>query len=174
MATEKKTVTVKPIAKTVAAKAEEVKAAPAAAKAEEVKAAPAAKEEKKAPAKKAAAPKKEAAKKAPAKKAAAPKKEAAKKAPAKKAEAPKAAAKKAPAKKAAAPKAAAKKAATLYVQFADKSYSMDELVKIAEDVWVYDLGKKAADMKSVEIYVKPEESRAYFVVNGEENGSFLI
>ncbi len=158
MATEKKTVTVKPIAKTVAAKAEEVKAAPAAAKAEEVKAAPAAKEEKKAPAKKAAAPKKEAAKKAPAKKA----------------EAPKAAAKKAPAKKAAAPKAAAKKAATLYVQFADKSYSMDELVKIAEDVWVYDLGKKAADMKSVEIYVKPEESRAYFVVNGEENGSFLI
>lgn len=158
MATEKKTVTVKPIAKTVAAKAEEVKAAPAVAKAEEVKAAPAAKEEKKAPAKKAAAPKKEAAKKAPAKKA----------------EAPKAAAKKAPAKKAAAPKAAAKKAATLYVQFADKSYSMDELVKIAEDVWVYDLGKKAADMKSVEIYVKPEESRAYFVVNGEENGSFLI
>lgn len=158
MATEKKTVTVKPIAKTVAAKAEEVKAAPAAAKAEEVKAAPVAKEEKKAPAKKAAAPKKEAAKKAPAKKA----------------EAPKAAAKKAPAKKAAAPKAAAKKAATLYVQFADKSYSMDELVKIAEDVWVYDLGKKAADMKSVEIYVKPEESRAYFVVNGEENGSFLI
>lgn len=158
MATEKKTVTVKPIAKTVAAKAEEVKAAPAAVKAEEVKAAPAAKEEKKAPAKKAAAPKKEAAKKAPAKKA----------------EAPKAAAKKAPAKKAAAPKAAAKKAATLYVQFADKSYSMDELVKIAEDVWVYDLGKKAADMKSVEIYVKPEESRAYFVVNGEENGSFLI
>ncbi|MBE5878609.1 MAG: hypothetical protein E7288_01365 [Lachnospiraceae bacterium] len=158
MATEKKTATVKPIAKTVAAKAEEVKAAPAAAKAEEVKAAPAAKEEKKAPAKKAAAPKKEAAKKAPAKKA----------------EAPKAAAKKAPAKKAAAPKATAKKAATLYVQFADKSYSMDELVKIAEDVWVYDLGKKAADMKSVEIYVKPEESRAYFVVNGEENGSFLI
>ena len=51
---------------------------------------------------------------------------------------------------------------------------MDELVKIAEDVWVYDLGKKLADMKSVEIYVKPEESRAYFVVNGEENGSFLI
>lgn len=163
MATEKKTVTVKPIAKTVAAKAEEVKAAPVAAKAEEVKAAPAAKEEKKAPAKKAAAPKKEAAKKAPAKKAEAPK-AAAKKAPAKKAAAP----------KAAAPKAAAKKAATLYVQFADKSYSMDELVKIAEDVWVYDLGKKAADMKSVEIYVKPEESRAYFVVNGEENGSFLI
>lgn len=154
MATEKKTATVKPLAKAVVAKAEEVKAAPAAVKAEE---------------------KKEVVKKAPAKKAEAPKKEAAKKAPAKKAEAPKAAAKKAPAKKAAAPKEAAKKVtANLFVQFADKSYSMDELVKIAEDVWVYDLGKKLADMKSVEIYVKPEESRAYFVVNGSENGSFLI
>ncbi len=152
MATEKKTATAKPLAKAVAAKAEDVKtAAPAAEVKEEVK-------------------------KAPAKKAAAPKKEAAKKAPAKKAEAPKAAAKKAPAKKAAAPKkeAAKKAVASLYVQFADKSYSMDELVKIAEDVWVYDLGKKASDMKSVEIYVKPEESRAYFVVNGTENGSFLI
>ncbi len=149
MATEKKTATVKPLAKAVVAKAEEVKEAPAAVKAEEVK-----ETVKKAPAKKAEAPKKEAAKKAPAKKAESPKKEATKKAPAK--------------------KAAAKKDAKLYVQFADKSYSMDELVKIAEDVWVYDLGKKVTDMKTVEIYVKPEESRAYFVVNGEENGSFLI
>lgn len=95
--------------------------------------------------------------------------------------------KKAPAKKAASAKKAApakketpekkvvaKKEATLYVQFADKSYSTEELVKIAEDVWVYDLGKKASDIKTVEIYVKPEESRAYFVVNGTENGSFLI
>ena len=95
--------------------------------------------------------------------------------------------KKAPAKKAASAKKAApakketpekkvvaKKEATLYVQFADKSYSTEELVKIAEDVWVYDLGKKASDIKTVEIYVKPEESRAYFVVNGAENGSFLI
>lgn len=157
MATEKKTATAKPLAKAVAAKAEDVKAAAPAAEVKE--------EVKKAPVKKAAAPKKEAAKKAPVKKAEAPKAEA-KKAPAKKAAAPKKeAAKKAPAKKA---------TASLYVQFADKSYSMDELVKIAEDVWVYDLGKKASDMKSVEIYVKPEESRAYFVVNGTENGSFLI
>ena len=126
MATEKKTATAKPLAKAVAAKAEDVKAAAPAAEVKE--------EVKKEPVKKAAAPKKEAAKKAPAKKA----------------------------------------TASLYVQFADKSYSMDELVKIAEDVWVYDLGKKASDMKNVEIYVKPEESRAYFVVNGTENGSFLI
>ena len=76
-------------------------------------------------------------------------------------------------KEAPAKKAAAKKEA-IYVQFAGKSYSNEELLKIAKDVWVYDMGQKAADMKSVEIYVKPEESMAYFVVNGTENGSFMI
>ncbi len=107
-----------------------------------------------APAKKEAAKKEAPAKKETAKKAAPVKKEAAKK--------------EAPAKKAAAKKEA------IYVQFAGKSYSNDELLKIAKDVWVYDMGQKAADMKSVEIYVKPEESMAYFVVNGTENGSFMI
>ena len=94
------------------------------------------------------------------------KKEAAKKeAPAKKA---------APAKKEAPAKKATAKKEAIYVQFAGKSYSNEELLKIAKDVWVYDMGQKAADMKSVEIYVKPEESMAYFVVNGTENGSFMI
>lgn len=148
---EKKTATAKPVAK-AAAKVEEKKVEAATVKVE-------------APAKK------EVAKKAPAKKAAPAKKEAVKKeAPAKKEAAKKAAPaeKKAPAKKAAAKKEA------IYVQFAGKSYSNDELLKIAKDVWVYDMGQKAADMKSVEIYVKPEESMAYFVVNGTENGSFMI
>ena len=155
---EKKTATAKPVAKAVAAKVEEKKVEAAPVKVE----APAKKEV----AKKAAPAKKEVAKKeAPAKKAAPAKKEAAKKAaPAKK----EVAKKEAPAKKAAAKKEA------IYVQFAGKSYSNDELLKIAKDVWVYDMGQKAADMKSVEIYVKPEESMAYFVVNGTENGSFMI
>ena len=149
---EKKTATAKPVAKAVAAKVEEKKVEAAPVKVE-------------APAKKEAAKKEAPAKKEAAKKAAPAKKEAVKKAaPAKK----EAAKKEAPAKKAAAKKEA------IYVQFAGKSYSNDELLKIAKDVWVYDMGQKAADMKSVEIYVKPEESMAYFVVNGTENGSFMI
>lgn len=116
-------------------------------------------EEKKAPAKKAAAPKKET-------KAVAEKKEV-------KAEA---AEKKAPAKKAPAKKAAAKKEmkTEIAVQFAGKSYTQDELVKIAKDVWKYDLKQKAADLVSVELYVKPEESMVYYVFNGTECGSFAI
>ncbi len=118
-------------------------------------------EEKKTPAKK-AAPKKET-------KAVAEKKEV-------KAEAAPAAEKKAPAKKAPAKKAAAKKEmkSEITVQFAGKSYTQDDLMKIAKDVWRFDLKMKAADLVSVELYVKPEESMVYYVFNGTECGSFAI
>ena len=105
-------------------------------------------------------------------------KETVKEVPAKAAAVTKTVAKKAPVKKAAAEKKApAKKEAVKAVvnlQFAGKSYTDDDLVKIAKDVWKYDLGNKAADFKSVELYVKPEESRAYYVINGEVTGSFAI
>lgn len=77
------------------------------------------------------------------------------------------AAKKTPAKKEAVK-------AVVNLQFAGKSYTDADLVKIAKDVWKYDLGKKVSDFKSVELYVKPEEFRAYYVINGEVTGSFAI
>ena len=104
-------------------------------------------------------------------------KETVKEVPAKAAAVTKTVAKKAPVKTAAVKKAPAKKEAVKAVvnlQFAGKSYTDDDLVKIAKDVWKYDLGNKATDFKSVELYVKPEESRAYYVINGEVTGSFAI
>ena len=100
-----------------------------------------------------------------------------KKATAKKATATKAVAEKAvevkETKKAPAKKAAAKKA-EVTVEFAGKAYSTEQLVQIAKDVWKYDLGRKATEFKTVEIYVKPEENQAYYVVNGEVTGSFAL
>lgn len=110
------------------------------------------------------------------------------------AEAPKAVAKKSPARKTTA-RAAAKKTTTkkttekkttttrgrkpavkevVHVQFGGKSYTAEDLVKSAKDVWQYDLKQKVSDFKSVEIYVKPEESLAYYVINDDVTGSFLI
>ena len=63
---------------------------------------------------------------------------------------------------------------TIHVQFAGKTYSSEELVKIAKDVWKYDLKRKVSDFKDVELYVKPEESIVYYVINGEERGHFSI
>lgn len=84
---------------------------------------------------------------------------------------------KAEVKKPAAKKEAAKKAelkSEISVQFGGKSYSQEELLKIAKDVWKYDLKQKAADLTSVELYVKPEESMVYYVMNKETTGSFYI
>ncbi len=85
-------------------------------------------------------------------------------------------AKKETAKKATTKTAAKKEAvkASVNVQFAGKSYGTDDLVKIAKDVWKYDLKNKVADFKSVDLYVKPEESMVYYVINGDVAGSFEI
>ena len=101
-------------------------------------------------------------------------------APAKAATTKKAAsAKKAPVKKEAEEKKAApeKKAevkAVVNLQFSGRSYTTEDLVKIAKDVWKYDLKKKVSDFKTVELYVKPEESQVYYVINEEVTGSFGI
>ncbi len=63
---------------------------------------------------------------------------------------------------------------TVHVQFSGKAYTTEDLVKIAKDVWKYDLKKKVGDFKEVELYVKPEESVVYYVINGEEKGQFNI
>jgi hypothetical protein len=154
MAEIKKTAVAKPTAKAVAAKSADTKTA----EAKTTPVVPAAKTES---AEKKAEPKKET--KAAAKKTTAAKKPAAKKA----------AEKKEPAKK----ETAAKKSTVkeqIQIQFAGKTYTTEDLVKIAKDVWKYDLGKKEADFKSVELYVKPEEHTVYYVINSDVTGSFGI
>jgi len=106
---------------------------------------------------------------------------AAKKTTTKKAEAT--AEKKTTAKKATAEKTVAEKKTTakkatvkceMQLQFAGKSYTQDELLQMAKDVWKYDLKQKATDLKTVELYVKPEESAVYYVMNKDFAGSFVI
>ncbi len=102
----------------------------------------------------------------------------AKKAPAKKAAEKKTTAKKAVAEKAE-PKAKEKKEEpavmqAVHLQFSGKSYSTEDLQKIAADVWKHDLQKGDEAYKSVELYVKPEESIVYYVFNGDITGSFFI
>ena len=147
MAIVKKTVAPVAAAKVEAPKAEVKKAAPTTPVKTETKTA--AKEAEKAPVAKAEVK--------------APVKAEVKKPAAKKETAKKETAKKAPAKKPAAKKAELK--SEISVQFGGKSYSQEDLLKIAKDVWKYDLKQKAADLTSVELYVKPEENMVYYVVN---------
>ena len=100
--------------------------------------------------------KKAEAKKAPAKKEA-PKKEAPKKEAPKKAEAKKAPAKKAEVKE------------TFAVQFAGKDYASDVIVKLVKDA--YKATKNKAAIKTLNVYVNTDDSRAYYVINDEFHGS---
>lgn len=86
------------------------------------------------------------------------------------------AAKKAEPKKAAA-KPAAKKAELVkntYIQYQNDTYNEADLTASAEKLWTKDMKRKAADLKTLELYVKPQEKMVYCVFNKKETGSFAI
>ena len=149
---EVKKATAKVVAK-VPAEEKKVEVKAAEVKAPEVKA-----EVKKEAVKKDTVKKTPAAKKAPAKKAPAAKKETVKKETVKKAPAAK--------------KPVVKEEVNF--RFSGKSYTSEDLIRITKDVWKYDLNGKEEDVKSIELYVKPEENTAYYVINGDVTGSFFI
>ena len=80
-------------------------------------------------------------------------------------------AKKAPAKKRTTTKKAAVVTEEVYLQYAGKEFSSADLTAKVKEIWK-EMGKKAADLKDIKVYVKPEENAAYYVINNEETGSF--
>ena len=98
-------------------------------------------------------------------------------------------AEKAPAKKAAAPKKAAAKTTSkatktekaektaasqnVYIQFAGKELLAQDIAEQAKNAWVAE-GHRASSIKSLDIYVKPEEFAAYYVINGKDTGKVAL
>lgn len=100
-----------------------------------------------------------------------PKKVAPKKAAAKKAAAKKPAAKKAAPKKATAVKTAAKKVAeTLVIQAAGNEWDVDAVKEQVIAAYVA-AGHQRSGISSLTVYIKPEERKAYYVINGKTSGS---
>lgn len=60
------------------------------------------------------------------------------------------------------------------LQYRDMSIDDKQLKEDAMNVWKYDMMRDLKDISSMELYVKPEENRVYFVINGTETGSFGI
>ena len=56
---------------------------------------------------------------------------------------------------------------SVFVQFAGAEYSLDDVRASVKKAWMAETGKKESDIKDIQIYVKPEEHAAYYVVNGE-------
>lgn len=62
---------------------------------------------------------------------------------------------------------------TFYVEYYGKQIDEATLIKTAKSKWT-DSGRKVSDLKSLNLYIKPEENMAYYVFNEDENGSFSI
>lgn len=94
-----------------------------------------------------------------------------KKAAPKKAAAKKPAAKKAAPKKATAVKATAKKVAeTLVIQAAGNEWDVDAVKEQVITAYVA-AGHQRSGISSLTVYIKPEERKAYYVINGKTSGS---
>lgn len=74
-------------------------------------------------------------------------------------------------------KAAAKKEeieTSVAVQFLGKEIFTGDLIEEVKKAWVEQFEGKLSDIKSIELYIKPEEMKAYFVVNGSSNENYFI
>ena len=74
-------------------------------------------------------------------------------------------------------KAAAKPSdVKVFLEFQGRQVSFEQIEERFEKVWTKDFGRKLADIKDRSMYIKPEDSAVYFVVNDnpDETGSFGI
>lgn len=76
-------------------------------------------------------------------------------------------------KKAAAKKPAEKKAPEqeMILQFGGREIKEKDLYERICKIWTEGYGKKADELKSLKVYVKPEEFTAYYVINDDVTGS---
>ena len=71
-----------------------------------------------------------------------------------------------------APAKAAKKEAEqeMILQFGGREIKEKDLYERIQQIWIEGYGKKAEELKSLKVYVKPEEFTAYYVINDDVTG----
>ena len=85
----------------------------------------------------------------------------------------KTAAKKAP-KKTTVKKATAKKAETkIYVQYMGQEFDQQEIVERIITKYMQESGRARSSIKSLDVYIKPEDQTAYYVLNGQDSSISL-
>ena len=65
---------------------------------------------------------------------------------------------------------------TYNVEFAGNQIESKEVIARAKKVWVdaRNKNRKVKDLKTMDLYLKPEENAVYYVFNEEESGSFPL
>ena len=60
------------------------------------------------------------------------------------------------------------------IQRSDFEVTSSGLVDEVKEIWTKEMGNLVRDLKDVKVYVNTEEAMAYYVINGEVNGSFAL
>lgn len=66
------------------------------------------------------------------------------------------------------------KAAEVMLQYGGKQISFDDIQAKVKDAWKNQFKMKVKDFVNVQIYIKPEDGKAYFVVNGDANAEYFV
>ena len=68
-------------------------------------------------------------------------------------------------------KAATKKEmkTSLFVEYADKQFADKDIIAAVKKAWTK-AGHKIGEIKTMELYVKPEDDAVYYVINKTESG----
>ena len=74
---------------------------------------------------------------------------------------------------AAKPKAAPQKTEDIFVQFGSGEWNVSELAERAKAAYLAE-GHRAASIKKLCLYVKPEDGKAYYVVNDKAAGNIEL
>lgn len=58
---------------------------------------------------------------------------------------------------------------SMFVEYQGKQVEDKAILAAVKKAWT-ESGNKVGDMKTVELYIKPEEAAVYYVINGTETG----
>jgi hypothetical protein len=58
---------------------------------------------------------------------------------------------------------------SMFVEYKGKQVEDKAILAAVKKAWT-ESGNKVGDMKTMELYIKPEESAVYYVINGTETG----
>ncbi len=61
----------------------------------------------------------------------------------------------------------------LYLEYQEKQINQTDIIAQAKQVWK-DTGHTAAALKTMQLYVKPEDNMVYYVFNDDVEGSFSL
>lgn len=61
----------------------------------------------------------------------------------------------------------------IFIQYAGKEFTTKDVVANVKKAWKEMTGKKEEDIQDIKVYVKTEENKAYYVVNGEAEGHYV-